>query len=562
MLIELGSATCMKKTYVILSLLGCMISGLVSAMVAPPQKPVAAQDADVVAFFLSPSSIHVYFLPGRIVKQADALAQIIKDVSPNNQNQYELPSEVTPKTFEIIKQIMWFMHDKPTLKGKALLDALDKEIILSPENAFEFLGVANYLGFPPAIQFAARSIAKNPSLIKQLSRGGVWGYFKKEKKLPDDALAEVARYYFLLTGNDLLDIERNSYGFSLQEYLDYRPELVAQRPYFGQLELSKLRLRNLEGVELLIPDPLKIYTLDLSYNQLTELDPELIQKMLNLDKINLNENRLTHLAPTIFEGLVKLRDLRLSHNKLTNLPANIFTGLVNLRILYLYSNELIGLSPEIFQGLVNLRQLWVGHNKIAELSPTIFHGLVELRELDLGRNQLRELAPNIFSGLVELTELVLGNNQLRELPNTLFQGLINLQNLKLYKNEIVQLNSEHFKGLKNLLWLDLSHNKIKELQGGFPDTFFWVTQLRRLDLSDNLLTTINTSFVFFSDLESLGLANNRLEYISPELLPNRWRDTYANSSEKIHLWLYGNSLTKQNKEEIRKSFPKRIEIHF
>ena len=59
-----------------------------------------------------------------------------------------------------------------------------------------------------------------------------------------------------------------------------------------------------------------LITLDLSSNQLTELNASLPNTLTSL---NLHENQLTLLKPSLFDHLAELKKLDLSKNKLTHL---------------------------------------------------------------------------------------------------------------------------------------------------------------------------------------------------------------------------------------------------
>ena len=58
-----------------------------------------------------------------------------------------------------------------------------------------------------------------------------------------------------------------------------------------------------------------------------------LNKCVNLKWLNLSHNCISDLPPNIFDKLNKLTVLRLSHNEISTLPPNIFDQLTNLSFL-------------------------------------------------------------------------------------------------------------------------------------------------------------------------------------------------------------------------------------
>ena len=111
----------------------------------------------------------------------------------------------------------------------------------------------------------------------------------------------------------------------------------------------------------------KQLSLNLSYNQLTSLPPE-ITKLTNLTELYLYGNRLTSFPPEITK-LTKLTRLDLSDNQLTSLPPEI-TKLTNLIWLELSDNRLTSLPPKITK-LTKLTRLDLCGNPLESPPPEI-----------------------------------------------------------------------------------------------------------------------------------------------------------------------------------------------
>jgi Leucine-rich repeat (LRR) protein len=194
-------------------------------------------------------------------------------------------------------------------------------------------------------------------LLAQLNRGGVLGFFKKEKVVTDEMLKEIARYYFLLTGNNLRGIDEKSYGFSIQDYLDYMPDVIKERRKTtrnkDELNLQELRLNNLYGLKH-------------------------IDNKDHLTRLWLNDNQLTQIASDEFEGLVNLKWLVLNRNRLTYL------------------------SPVTFVKLSNLETLLIGNRLSEENKKQITQALPAKVETDFGPG--REKTINLLTGEVSMME--------------------------------------------------------------------------------------------------------------------------------------------------------------
>lgn len=108
----------------------------------------------------------------------------------------------------------------------------------------------------------------------------------------------------------------------------------------------------------------------------------------------------------------------------------------------------------------------------------------------------------IYSIAPWVVNLKLGNNSLRDIPSK-FLHCGQLRRLDLSQNLLESLTVDLF-SLPNIEWLNLSHNKLKEI----PDNFSWSPSLINVDLSHNFLTTLPSS-IQTSMLEILQLSHNK-----------------------------------------------------
>ena len=132
------------------------------------------------------------------------------------------------------------------------------------------------------------------------------------------------------------------------------------------------------------------------------------------------------------------------------------------------------------------------------------------KTVDWGRLKLTLLHPSwIYSISPWVVNLKLGNNHLHMLPSE-FQQSTQLRRLDLSHN-LIKTVPVHIFSLPNLEFLNLSHNKLVEI----PEAK-WTQSLISLDLSQNQLTSLPTS-IQDSSLEILNLSKNKFTTIPKSL---------------------------------------------
>ncbi len=350
------------------------------------------------------------------------------------------------------------------------------------------------------------------------------------------------------------------------------------------LGLSGLGLTELPPFNLLnVLSHIKI--LNLSKNQLTQINAYTFAWLPNLTHLSLSRNQLTQIHVDTFAGLHSLKELHLSGNRLTQIDRDAFAG---LRLIYLdlSGNELPPIDEYTFAGLPEFTRIDFSHNRgintenvmsnnstemilnnwvnhapqgeraariqasdkiktcIANRSETLDLsglGLTELPPFNLSRNQLTQINSNTFEGLTNLINLVLSSNRLAQIDPNAFAGLINLSWLDLYGNQLTQINTDTFGGLPNLRDLSLAYNRLAQID---PNTFAGWTRLEGLNLSSNQLTQINSNaFEGLTNLIDLVLSSNRLAQIDPNafagLINLSWLDLYGNQLTQINTDTFG-----------------------
>ena len=276
----------------------------------------------------------------------------------------------------------------------------------------------------------------------------------------------------------------------------------------GMLDLD-LSYNNILNIEVVAFQGLtSLQVLSLEGNLLTTLHLDIFHDLNSLTTLHLHNNLLFQLDLGTFQGLDNLTNLKLDGNQLEVLQNGLFHGLVNLRGLYLYGNQLVTLEAGLFQGLKNIHTIELYDNKIATLPDGLFQGLDNLKVLFLYLNRLSNMNGSIFHGLRQIEHLSLSRNVLTVLPEELFWGLECMFNLYLYGNQLSVLDPGLFRDLYNLDTLELDQNILTELPVGL---FLHQGTVIILWLNDNHIESLQRGvFKGLGSVDQLYLQSNRL----------------------------------------------------
>ncbi|XP_036058420.1 leucine-rich repeat-containing G-protein coupled receptor 6 isoform X5 [Onychomys torridus] len=251
-------------------------------------------------------------------------------------------------------------------------------------------------------------------------------------------------------------------------------------------------------------DPLTAY-LDLSMNNLTELQPGLFHHLRFLEELRLSGNHLSHIPGQAFSGLHSLKILMLQSNQLRGIPAEALWELPSLQSLRLDAN-LISLVPErSFEGLSSLRHLWLDDNALTEIPVRALNNLPALQAMTLALNHIRRIPDYAFQNLTSLVVLHLHNNRIQHVGTHSFEGLHNLETLSLNGATDIQ-EFPDLKGTTSLEILTLTRAGIRLLPPGMCQQ---LPRLRILELSHNQIEEL-PSLHRCQKLEEIGLQHNRI----------------------------------------------------
>lgn len=353
-----------------------------------------------------------FTVPASFAQESETLQTLMGGLTEEATTQIIQFTDIHPNILKIIADIASAAHifKNAGLSNKALLDAIAQKVSLVP--SIVLLKAFDFLGYELGKNLVARTIAADDLNLNSFTKQNL----EHLKPL-------IARYYYLLRRENLPGIAENNYGFSIQDYIDYQPQLITAMQNENRLDLSNMRLNCLEGFSS-IPNLKTLQWLDLDNNQLSELPLGIFSGLTSLQNLSIDNNNLGALPLTIFNGLSALQWLSLGNNELITLPAGVFNGLPNLQELYLSNNKLRTLTPETFNGLANVKRINLSNNQLSTLPTGIFNGLANLQALNLVNNQLSALPVEIFASLANLRGLFLNHNKLsavtkKELKNAL-----------------------------------------------------------------------------------------------------------------------------------------------
>lgn len=280
----------------------------------------------------------------------------------------------------------------------------------------------------------------------------------------DNGLAELPDFAFpdIDPQNIDLDSDQRGYQFGGLEALDLHGNLFRSLP-IGLRRLHRLHSLNLSNNQLSIDDLQVVWEIEslrdlkLAKNQLQGEFPSAISQLRNLEVLDLHENSITGLPEDIKE-LTSLRLLDVGQNQLATLRFDALRKLP-LKEIRASKNKLIGsLMPASVQQFETLQNLDVVSNQLERLSDNEPIDLPNLQTLSINVNRIKAL-PNV-STWQELRTLSVEENRLTEIPPG-FVELKNVRNVDFTGNDISQLD-EKIGLMENLVTFRIANNPLRE----------------------------------------------------------------------------------------------------
>ena len=189
----------------------------------------------------------------------------------------------------------------------------------------------------------------------------------------------------------------------------------------------------------------KLERLDLSTNQITQLETYAFSLLTDLKYLHLQQNKIFKIQDNAFDNLRSLEWLELMENKIETLNESMFYELRSLIHLDLNFNNISLIQEGAFNGLDNLKRLSLEHTKLTSLTPGMFKGLPVLGELYIGYNYIQEIQPGAIPSTIDKLSLVY-SHQLKKLENESLSRLPDLN--EVMSVLIVILHLDHIFGRK------------------------------------------------------------------------------------------------------------------
>ncbi|XP_071808544.1 uncharacterized protein [Asterias amurensis] len=292
------------------------------------------------------------------------------------------------------------------------------------------------------------------------------------------------------------------------------------------INFSRNALQRFPGENVEFTSP-RLETLDLSQNQIEELDLMAFWIVPSLRYLNISHNMLSSIMNGSFINLKNLQDLDISFNDLPDLSEGLWEGLNEVKKLYLSSNSLTTLKAGAFDFLKQLVYLDLSENRISVIQGDAFTDLANLQHLNLYRNILTEvpLFPDSFRGTLE--KLNLRGNKIRKLGPNAFGRLLYLHVLDLSKMDLEDVHALAFQGLSALTELYLDTNSLHTLQVQSIDGLH---DLKSLTLYNNL---------WVCDCEFSKLAEYLVSNTSRNITVTRIESTSCRGSGSQMVLLHG-----------------------
>lgn len=338
--------------------------------------------------------------------------------------------------------------------------------------------------------------------------------FEGKKNLdyvPITLIPSVERLYIRYNAIKVIDYSINFYAeLRILDLSDNEIFNVQDNVFIYQGKLRQMNLNN-NKISIINKNTFKglsrMIELNLRANFIMEITEEVFP--LTIEILNLGQNRISSITPNAFKYNVNLKSLYLDDNILTALPTNAFTHMKLLAELFIGQNMLYQIKNDAFENLNNLVHLSIHGSRINNISSAAFYHLKNLKSLDISDNMLKRIPTGQLRLLSRLESLKIGNNDFEIMEEGAFYGLSYLQNVDISScRNLNQIQPGAFAANPNLETIILSSNKIlSEIQDG---VFSNLPNIKNVDLKNNGLKTVREEILPWKSLQSFDISENLL----------------------------------------------------
>lgn len=248
-------------------------------------------------------------------------------------------------------------------------------------------------------------------------------------------------------------------------------------------------------------------------------------------KVSMRKHGLKSVNRALFERLDKPRTaiLDLSINQISDIENETFQSFRNLRILRLQINNLQHINSTTFGGLMMLEELYLNRNMISDIDRDAFRVMINLHTIDLSENCIFQLPNYLFFRNVRLINIYLKRNYLNALP-ILMPAQQFVENFNVSENAFTNISS--FSQYNKIQSLDLSNNPLvsEEMAAGTADVG------KENDSSDESDENANYNYLNVKHETDARYTYNpsvSRSYSNPEMQANMFRGRYGNRDRTI-----------------------------
>ncbi|KAH8293544.1 hypothetical protein KR054_001394, partial [Drosophila jambulina] len=327
-----------------------------------------------------------------------------------------------------------------------------------------------------------------------------------------------------LAQNDIRQLEDTSFiGIQRLELLHLQENQLGEADERALLPLAELRNLNLQSNKLeaitdnFFSNNSRLEQLDLSRNLIRSISPTAFDAQRSLEYLDLSGNALLDISVGL-GNLNSLRDIDLSYNQISRIQSDVIGGWRNVVEIRLSNNLIVELQQGTFRNLPKLQYLDLSSNEIRNVEPGALKGLDELQEFVLADNKLVELKDHVFEELPSLLASHFQYNKLRYISPESFHNANSLVFLNLSNNHFRNMENIGLRSMRNLEVLDLSTNGVKLVSTMPLKALNWLVELK---MDNNQICRIQGSpFETMPRLRVLSMRNNQLRSIKERTFRN------------------------------------------
>ncbi|CAH0553895.1 unnamed protein product [Brassicogethes aeneus] len=215
----------------------------------------------------------------------------------------------------------------------------------------------------------------------------------------------------------------------------------ANLSYFRFTSIKEFHLdhNKINSLQNFIFNEVSVNILDLSYNNVSVIEPEAFFKQSNLYDLNLNNNKLDKLSSSL-HYLVSLKKLDLSYNNLQTISMGFFDHFNDLESLNLTHNNIISVRE---LNVLNVIYLGLAYNKLKDFDDKSLKYFPKLKKISLDRNiwECKTLLKEaIFSRSIVIEKGYESNLECSE-SNDTYKSTIDVKNTSFNKGNILEQNT-------------------------------------------------------------------------------------------------------------------------